>query len=191
MNVNMMSADIKKVLITEHQIQEKVAELGAIISKDYQGKNPILISILKGGVVFLADLMRKITIPIEIEFLGISSYGKSTKSSGVVKIVKDLNIDIRGRHVLIIEDIVDTGLSLTYIKNMLIARNPQSLKICALLDKYEARVQEIFIDYPGFQISNEFVVGYGLDYAEKYRNLSYIGVLKPEYYKQKGDYNLK
>ena len=186
-----MSADIRKVLITEHQIQEKVAELGAIISKDYQGKNPVLISILKGGVVFLADLMRKITIPIEIEFLGISSYGKSTKSSGVVKIVKDLNINIGGRHILIIEDIVDTGLSLTYIKNMLIARNPQSLKICALLDKYEARIQEIFIDYPGFQISNEFVVGYGLDYAEKYRNLSYIGVLKPECYKQKGDYNLK
>ncbi len=178
----MMSSDIKKVLFTEQQIQQKVAEFGAKISLDYQGKNPVLISILKGGVVFLADLMRKITIPVEIEFLGISSYGKSTKSSGVVKIIKDLNIDIAGRHILIVEDIVDTGLSLTYIKNLLIARNPQSIRICALLDKVEARRQEIFIDYCGFRIGNEFVVGYGLDYAEKYRNLPYIGILKPECY---------
>ncbi|MBC8313330.1 MAG: hypoxanthine phosphoribosyltransferase [Candidatus Cloacimonetes bacterium] len=174
--------DIEKILISEKEIQEKIKKVASQISKDYKDKTPLLISILKGGVVFLTDLMRYIEIPIEIDFLGIASYGSSTKSSGVVKITKDFNYDISGRHIIIVEDIVDTGLSLKYIINLIKWKNPESIKICALLDKESAHSSDIKIDYKCFIAPDEFVVGYGLDYSEKYRNLPFIGVLKKEIY---------
>ncbi|HHE39970.1 MAG TPA: hypoxanthine phosphoribosyltransferase [Candidatus Cloacimonetes bacterium] len=177
-----MHKDIEKILFSEQDIKEKVEELGRQISGDYKNKNPILISILKGGVVFLADIIRALDIPIEIEFMGVASYGNSTKSSGVVQITKDCNIDISDRHVLIIEDIVDTGLSLNYITRYLQGKNPKSLKMCVLLDKVGAHEPDIGMAYKAFDVPNEFIVGYGLDYDEKYRNLPYIGILKKEIY---------
>ncbi|MDP8226645.1 hypoxanthine phosphoribosyltransferase [bacterium] len=177
-----MHNDIEKILYTEQDIKEKVKELGEQISSDYKDKNPILISILKGGVVFLADIMRALDIPIEIDFMGVASYGNSTKSSGVVQITKDCNIDISDRHVLIIEDIVDTGLSLNYILRYLQGKNPLSLRICVLMDKVDAHELDIEMSYKAFDVPNEFIVGYGLDYDEKYRNLPYIGILKKEIY---------
>ena len=174
--------DIEKILISEKEIQGKIKELASQISQDYKGRTPLLISILKGGVVFLSDLMRHLDIPVEIDFLGIASYGSSTKSSGIVKITKDFNYDISGRDIIIVEDIVDTGLSLQYIINLIKGKNPKSIKICALLDKIEAHSSDIEIDYKGFTVPDIFIVGYGLDYNEKYRNLPFIGVLKEGIY---------
>jgi len=177
-----MHNDIERILFSEQDIKKKVKELGEQISRDYKDKNPILISILKGGVVFLADIIRSLNIPIEIEFMGVASYGNSTKSSGVVQITKDCNVDISDRHVLIIEDIVDTGLSLNYITRYLQGKNPKSLKMCVLLDKVDSHEPDIGMAYKAFEVPNEFIVGYGLDYDEKYRNLPYIGILKKEIY---------
>ncbi|MDD4665671.1 MAG: hypoxanthine phosphoribosyltransferase [Clostridia bacterium] len=177
-----MHKHLDKILLSEEQLQSKVRELGARISSDYQDKNLVVLGILKGAVVFLADLIREIKVPLELDFMAVSSYGMSTHASGVVRILKDLERDIVGKDVLIIEDIVDTGLTLSYLKENLRARNPASLKICTLLDKPDRRKVPILPDYKGYNIPDEFVVGYGLDYGERYRNLPYIGVLKPEYY---------
>ena len=178
----MMKDDVKKVLLSEEELHAKIAELGAQITKDYEGKNLLLVTVLKGAVVFLADLMRTIDQPAEIDFMVVSSYGSGVKSSGVVKIVKDLDINLEGKDILIVEDILDSGMTLDYIKGMLLDRNPASIRICALLDKPARRKVDLQADYVGFTIPDEFVIGYGLDYDEKYRNLPYIGVLKPEVY---------
>lgn len=177
-----MNCDISAVLFDEYKIQTRIREIGLEISNEYQGTMPVMIGILKGGFIFLADLIRSITIPVELDFLAISSYGAGTSSSGVVKIRKDIDIDISGRDVIVVEDIVDSGLSLEYIKDYLWQHKPASLKTCVLLDKPEAHKLEVSFDYVGFNIKNEFVVGYGLDFAEKYRNLPYIGILKEELY---------
>lgn len=182
-----MLDDIAQVLIPEDLLQERIKELGQQISKDYQGKDLLLLCILKGGVAFLVDLMRHITIPHEIDFMAISSYGDGIESSGVVRILKDLDETINGKHVLIVEDIIDTGHTLAYIVANLKTRNPASVRICALLNKPSRREIDSSIDYVGFEVPNEFVVGYGLDYAEHYRNLPFVGVLKPEVYEQGGD----
>ncbi|HEX3027252.1 MAG TPA: hypoxanthine phosphoribosyltransferase [Clostridia bacterium] len=177
-----MLNDIEKVLITEEDIAKKVAEIGQKISGDYQGKNLLMVSILKGSVVFMADLLRQVKIPARIDFMSVSSYGAGVKTSGVVKIIKDLDIPLEGYDVLIIEDILDSGLTLHYIIDILKSRNPRSIKVCTLLDKPESRKAYVKSDYSGFVIPDEFVVGYGLDYDEKYRNLPFIGILKPEVY---------
>jgi hypoxanthine phosphoribosyltransferase len=177
-----MLDDVAEVLITEEEVKARVAELGRRISADYQGKDLLLVCVLKGGMMFLADLMREITIPHEIDFMAISSYGRGTVSSGVVRILMDLETNIEGRNVLIVEDIIDTGHTLQYITNNLRTRHPASLRICTLLNKVERREVDIPLDYVGFDIPNKFVIGYGLDYAEIYRNLSFVGVLKPEVY---------
>ncbi len=177
-----MKTDIAEVLLDEQTIQNKVMELGKKISEDYKDKNPVMVCILKGGVIFLTNLIKNISIPLELDFMSLSSYGDTTKSSGVVKIKKDIDVDITGRHVIIIEDIVDSGLTLKYINEYFKRHKPASVKICALLDKPGAHKTDIHIDYKGFDVGNEFVVGYGLDYAQKYRNLPYIGILKKEIY---------
>ena len=178
-----MHDDIKTVLVSEEQLKAKVAELGAQISRDYAGKNLVLVSILKGSVVFMADLMRAVSIPCNIDFMVVSSYGGSnTTTSGLVKIIKDLDGDLSGKDVLIVEDILDTGVTLSNLVPMLKMRNPNSVKICTILDKPSRRKANIQPDYEDFQVPDEFVVGYGLDYDEKYRNLPYVGVLKPEVY---------
>lgn len=177
-----MHDDILKVLVTEEELKSRVAELGAQISRDYEGKNLLLVSILKGAVVIMADLMRAVTIPCAIDFMQVSSYGSGTTTSGLVKIIKDLDADLSGRDVLIVEDILDTGVTLSNLVPMLKLRNPNSVRICAILDKPSRRKAEIRADYTGFTVPDEFVVGYGLDYDEKYRNLPYVGVLKPEVY---------
>ncbi len=169
---------IERVLIPSEDIQRRVAELGRELSVDYRNDTPILVSVLKGGVVFLADLMRRMTVPHEIDFMSVSSYQGGKKSSGEVKILMDLKQSITGRDVILVEDIVDTGLTLNYLTRLLQARQPRSLKLCALLNKADARVEDVRIDYLGFDIPNEFVIGYGLDYDEKYRNLPFIGVMK-------------
>lgn len=179
-----MTDDIQEVLLSERQIQEKISELGAKISADYRDKSLLMVSILKGSIVFMADLMRKITIPARIDFMSVSSYGSGTHSTGVVKITKDLDIPLEGYDLLIVEDILDSGLTLHYLINILRSRRPRSVGICTLLDKPERRKVEVKTDYYGFHIPDRFVVGYGLDYAEKYRNLPYIGVLKPEVYEK-------
>lgn len=179
-----MQNDVLKILITEEEIKAKVKEMGKQISKDYAQKNLMLISVLKGAVVFLADLMREITVHAEIDFMAVSSYGRSTKTSGIVRIIKDLDINLEGYDVLIVEDILDSGTTLNYLTKVLKTRNPMSLKIATLLNKPERRVKNIQPDYCGFNIPDEFVIGYGLDYAEKYRNLPYIGVLKKEVYEK-------
>ena len=175
-----MHDDIREVLVSEAQLKERVAQLGAQISKDYAGKNLMLVSILKGSVVFMADLMRAITIPVSIDFMVVSSYGAGTNTSGLVKIVKDLDQNLVGKDVLIVEDILDTGVTLSKLKPMLELRNPNSIRICTILDKPSRRKADISADYQGFAVPDEFVVGYGLDYDEKYRNLPYVGVLKPQ-----------
>jgi hypoxanthine phosphoribosyltransferase len=169
---------IDSILIASEDIQRRVAELGREISADYQHSIPILVSVLKGGVVFLADLARRLSIHHEIDFMSVSSYQGGTKSTGVVKILMDLKSSITDRDVLLVEDIVDTGLTLEYLTEILQARKPRSLKVCALLNKADARVRNVPLDYVGFDIPNEFVIGYGLDYDEKYRNLPFIGVMK-------------
>lgn len=177
-----MIDDIERVLITEQELAQRVGELGVQISQDFAGNNLFLISVLKGSVVFMADLMRRITIPHSIDFMATSSYGATTQSSGVVQILKDLEESIEGRSVLIVEDIIDSGHTLAYLRRLILARNPASLRICALLDKKERREADVPVDYVGFAIPNEFVVGYGLDFNERYRNLPFVGVLKPECY---------
>lgn len=179
----MLEDDVAEILITEEELQARVAELGKAISNDYRGKDLLLVCILRGAVVFLSDLMRHITIPHEIDFMAVSSYGAATETSGIVRILKDLETSIEGRNVLIVEDIVDTGLTLDYIISNLKTRRPASLRTCVLLNKSERRLVDVPLDYVGFDIPNKFVVGYGLDYGEKYRNLPFIGVLKPELYR--------
>lgn len=177
-----MEKDILKVLLTEEEIKNKVSEIGEQISKDYNGKKLLLVSILKGSVVFMADLMRSIKIPAHIDFMAVSSYGSGVKTSGVVKIIKDLDIDLKGYDILIVEDILDSGMTLSYLIEILKTRNPNSVEICALLDKPERHKVDVSLKYKGFTVPDEFVVGYGLDYDESYRNLPYIGILKPEVY---------
>lgn len=180
-----MLKDIEKVYYSEEKLHEIVERLGKQISEDYKDKNLLLVSVLKGSVVFMADLMRAITIPCAIDFMCVSSYQSGTESSGVVKIVKDLDINLEGYDLLIVEDILDSGKTLSSLKKILTSRNPRSIKICTLLDKPERRVvDDIFADYSGAEVPDEFVVGYGLDYDEKYRNLPYIGVLKREVYEK-------
>lgn len=178
----MLEQDVAKVLISEEQIRARVKELAQEISRDYAGKDLVLVCILKGGVTFLADLMRELTIPHAIDFMAISSYGMATVSSGVVRILKDLDQNISGKHILIVEDIVDTGRTLHYIISNLQTRHPASVAVCTLLSKPSRREIDIPLKYVGFEVPNEFVIGYGLDYGEKYRNLRFIGVLKPEIY---------
>lgn len=167
-----------ELLLSEEEIQKRVKDLAQEISQDYKGVSPVLIGILRGSFVFLSDLIRHLTILPEIDFMSVSSYNTLTKSSGVVRILKDLERDIGGENVIVVEDIVDTGLTMTYIRRMLMARLPRSLKICTLLDKRERREVDIQIDYVGFVIPNKFVIGYGLDLAEKYRNLPYVATLE-------------
>jgi len=168
------------VLLTEEQIQERVAELGARISDDYRDDPPILVNVLKGGVVFLADLIRATTIPVEIDFMEVSSYGDGTESSGVVRILEDLSLSITDRHVVIVEDIIDTGLTLHYIIENLETRHPKTIKICTLLDRRGRREIDLKLDYVGFVVPDKFVIGYGLDLAQRYRNLPHIAVLEDE-----------
>lgn len=177
-----MQNDIKEILISEEEIKKKIRELGKQIEKDYKDKDLLVVCVLKGAVLFLSDLIREINLPLSIDFMAVSSYGNSTKSSGVVRIIKDLEKDIQGKDLLIVEDIVDSGLTLSYLIENLKSREPRSVKLCTLLDKPEKRKVEVFIDYTGFVIPDEFVVGYGLDFAEVYRNLPYVCVLKPEIY---------
>ncbi|BAL99507.1 MULTISPECIES: hypoxanthine phosphoribosyltransferase [Caldilinea] len=174
--------DIAKVLVDEVSLRQRVRELGEIINREYAHKDLLLVSVLKGSIVFMADLIRAITIPHEIDFMATSSYGAGVSSSGVVRILKDLNTSIEGRNVVIVEDIIDSGHTLNYLVRILQERRPASLRIMALLDKPERREVDIPVDWVGFSIPNEFVVGYGLDYNEIYRNLPYIGVLKPSVY---------
>jgi len=174
--------DVGEILITKEQVKARTRELGQHISRDYQGQDLLLVCVLKGAVTFLTDLMREITIPHAIDFMAISSYGASTESSGVVRILKDLDTNIEGRNVLIVEDIIDTGRTLHYITQNLKTRRPKSLRICTLLSKPSRREIDIPLDYVGFEIPNKFVIGYGLDFAEIYRSLPYIGVLKKEKY---------
>ena len=178
-----MKNDIKEILLTEQQIQDKVKELAAQLSKEYAGKDPVFIGVLKGVVIFFADMVRNIDIPCEIDFMSISSYS-GTNSTGRTEIRKDVSVDIMNRHVVILEDIYDTGNSLTFTVNHLLNKQPASLKVCTFLDKPERRNPDVTLvpEYVGYTIPNEFVVGYGLDYNEKYRNLPYIGILKPEIY---------
>jgi hypoxanthine phosphoribosyltransferase len=180
--MNEMNCDLAAVLLDEYHIQTRVREIGSQITSEDKDTVPVLIGIMKGGFIFLADLCRSITIPLEIDFLAISSYGAEASSSGVVKIRKDIDVDITGRHVIVVEDIVDSGLSLQYIKDYLGKHAPASLKVCVLLDKPAAHKLEVGFDYVGFEIGNEFVVGYGLDFNSQYRNLPYIGILKEEIY---------
>ncbi len=182
----MLTDDVARVLIDEETLANRVRELGAQVSADYRERDLLLLCILKGGIVFLADLMRAIDIPHGIEFMAISSYGAATDSSGIVRIVMDLEGSILDRDVLLVEDIIDTGNTLTYVKSILQTRGPRSLKICSLLNKPDRREVPLDIDYVGFDIPNEFVIGYGLDFGEKYRNLPFIGVLRPELYLRAG-----
>lgn len=177
-----MEQDILQVLYSEQQLQEKCAELGAQISRDYAGRDLLLVSVLKGAVVFMADLMRQITVPCGIDFMVVSSYGSGVKTSGVVKIVKDLDTEIRGKDVLIVEDILDSGMTLSYLTDLLRDRHPASIRIVSLLDKPSRRKVPLRPDYVGYEVPDEFVVGFGLDYDEKYRNLPYVGILRPEVY---------
>ena len=174
--------DLQEVLLTREQIQSKVEELGALISRDYVGKDLLMVSILKGAIVFMADLIRAITIPAKIDFMDVSSYGVGSKTSGVVKIIKDIDIELEGKDLLIVEDILDSGKTLAYLSELLGGRNPASIRIVTLLDKPARHQVDIKVDYLGFEVPDEFIVGYGLDYAENYRNLPFIGVLKPEIY---------
>ena len=173
---------IESVLFSEEQIKERVRELGEQIARDYAGKDVVLIGVLKGVALFFGDMMRAIDLPLEIDFMAVSSYGASTRSSGVVRILKDLDESITGRHVLILEDIIDTGLTLSYLVRTLMERRPASLEICTMLDKPARRLVEVPVKYVGFTIPDQFVVGYGLDYDQKFRNLPFVGILKPEVY---------
>jgi hypoxanthine phosphoribosyltransferase len=175
-----LESAVAEVLIEEDVLRSRVVELGDEVSRDYAGRELLLIGVLKGAVFFMADLMRQLTVPCEIDFMAISSYGASTDSSGVVRILKDLDINIEGRDVLVVEDIIDSGLTLSYLMRNLEARQPASLEVCALLTKPERREIDVPVRYVGFEIPNRFVIGYGLDFGERYRNLPYVGVLDPE-----------
>jgi hypoxanthine phosphoribosyltransferase len=179
MSITELEQAVTETLIDRDRLQRRVAELGEEVSADYAGRDLLLVGVLKGAVFFMADLMRHLTIPCEIDFMAISSYGVSTDSSGVVRILKDLDINIEGRDVLVVEDIIDSGLTLSYLMRNLEAREPASLEICALLTKPERREIDVPVRYVGFEIPNRFVIGYGLDFAERYRNLPYVGVLDP------------
>jgi len=180
-----MEKDIQQILLTEEQIQNRIRELGEILTKEYEGKNPVIVGVLKGVVVFYADMIRHIQVPCQMDFMWISSYA-GTNSTGTMQVKRDVGVDVKGRHVLILEDIFDTGNSLDYTYKHLLSKEPASLKICTLLDKPERRKPGITLqaDYVGFTIPNAFVVGYGLDYNEFYRNLPYVGILKPEVYEK-------
>ena len=169
-----------KVMLSEQEVDAKICEIGKQISEDYAGKQVHLVCVLKGGSFFMCELAKRITVPVSLDFMSVSSYGKETKSSGVVKIVKDLDEPLVGKDVIVVEDIVDSGRTLSYLMEMLKDRNPESLRLCTLLDKPDRRVVDVNVDYTGFQIPDEFVVGYGLDYDQKYRNLPYIGVVEFE-----------
>ncbi|HET6583379.1 MAG TPA: hypoxanthine phosphoribosyltransferase [Nannocystaceae bacterium] len=179
-----MAAAIREVLFDEEAIAERVGELASALAHDYRRKRPLVVGVLNGSFMFLTDLVRAMDIPLDIDFIAVSSYGASASSSGVVRILKDLNQPIEGREVLLVEDIVDTGLTVKYLLDNLATRRPASLEICSLLDKHEARRERIDVKYVGFRCPSEFVVGYGLDYAGLYRNLPYIGVLDPEVYRK-------
>jgi hypoxanthine phosphoribosyltransferase len=178
--VTSVHADVGEVLIDEDTLRNRIVELGAEISADYEGRDLLLVGVLKGAIFFISDLMRELRVPCEIDFMAITSYGAGTDSSGVVRILKDLEINISGRDVLVVEDIIDSGLTLSYLRRTLAARKPASLEICTLLTKPERREVEVPVRYVGFEIPNQFVIGYGLDFAERYRNLPYIGVLHPD-----------
>jgi len=177
-----MLDDIEKVLLTEEEIEKRVSELGAAISKDFAGKDVVFIGVLKGCFIFMADLMRHVTIPCSMDFMAVSSYGSGTVSTGAVNINKDLSQNIEGKHVIFVEDILDSGLTLSYLTNYLQVRKPASISIATLMDKPARRKADVYAKYAGFEVPDAFVVGYGLDYDEKYRNLPFIGVLKPEIY---------
>lgn len=177
-----MREDMASILFTEEEIQTRVARMGAELTRDYEGKDPIFVGVLKGCFVFMADLLRQVRIPCSLDFMAVSSYGDSTSTTGAVKINKDLSRDIQGRHVVIVEDILDSGVTLGYLTKYLQNRDPASITIATLLDKPSRRRAEVYAKYIGFSVPDAFVVGYGLDYAEEYRNLPYIGVLKPEVY---------
>ena len=179
-----MDKDVKDILVSEADIKKLVAQLGRRITSDYEGKEIMVICILKGAVMFCADLIREIKVPLRLDFMAVSSYGETTESSGAVQILKDLDSSVEGRHLLIVEDIVDTGLTLRYLISILNARGPASIKTCALLDKPERRKVDVKIDYAGIEIPDAFVIGYGLDYAEDYRHLPYVAVLSPEVYEK-------
>lgn len=175
-----MMNDIEEVLVPREQIQEMVKRLGRQISEDYDGKELVLVGVLKGGFIFLADLMREITIPVDMDFISVSSYGASTRSSGVVRIIKDIDLDVVGKHVLIVEDLVDTGLTLRHLRDLFNTRGPKSVKICTAFDKPSRRKVEIEVEYKGIEVPDKFIVGYGLDYAGKYRNLPDVCTLREE-----------
>ena len=177
-----MREDIEKILFDEKTLNQRVTELGNQITKDYEGKELMVIGILKGSNIFTSDLVRKIDLPLQIDFMVVSSYGNATESTGVVRILKDLEQHVEGKHLLIVEDIIDSGLTLKYLKENLLTRNPESVKICTLLDKPARRKENVEVNYVGFEVPDEFIVGYGIDFAEKYRNLPYIGILKREVY---------
>ena len=178
-----MESFIKEVLVNEEDITKKIKKLGQVITEDYKDKDLVVIGILKGAVIFMSELIKNIELPLIIDFMAVSSYGKSTISTGEVRIIKDLDFSVEGKDLLIVEDIIDTGLTLNYLTDILKKRGASSVKICTLLDKPERRSVEVNVDYLGFEIPDEFVVGYGLDYAEQYRNLPYVGALKEEVYK--------
>jgi hypoxanthine phosphoribosyltransferase len=180
--LSQLAADVSTILVPPEALRQRIAELGTTITRDYADSEPLLVGVLKGAVMFMVDLAREIDLPLEVDFMAVSSYGSSTQSTGVVRILKDLDQAIEGRHVLVVEDIVDTGLTLRYIVENLRDRSPASVRICALLRKRKALQTAPDIDYVGFEIPDEFVVGYGLDYAEQYRNLPFIGILRPEVY---------
>lgn len=179
-----MLQDVEKVLLDEEVIAARIKELGTEISKEFAGEEVLLVGILKGASVFLSDLIRQITIPAYLDYMVVSSYGNSAETTGVVRIIKDLEEDIENKNIIIVEDIIDTGLTLTYLKKTLLNRNPKSFKICTLLDKPVKREKAIQIDYKGFEVPDEFIIGYGIDYAEKYRNLPFVGALKREVYEK-------
>ena len=179
-----MIDDLEEILVSREQLDRRLAELGEQITVDYRERELLLVGVLKGAVMFMVDLARTIRLPLEIDFMAVSSYGVSTRSSGVVRILKDLDEPIEGKHVLIVEDIIDTGLTLQYILRNLETRGPASLRVCGLLVKEKARALDVTADYVGFRIPDRFVVGYGLDYAERYRNLPYVGVLKQSIYRE-------
>ena len=174
--------DVERILFSAEDLKRRVAEIAAEINRDYNGKEPLLVSVLRGSFVFMADLVRQIRVPCTVDFMAVSSYGSSTSSSGQVKIIKDLSEQIEGKDLIVVEDILDSGTTLSYLLQLLQARKPASVRLCTLLNKPSRRMKDVVVNYSGFSIPDYFVVGYGLDYAEKYRNLPYIGVLKPSVY---------
>jgi hypoxanthine phosphoribosyltransferase len=187
MDASDMGADLKEVLITSGQLRVRIAELAAQIDADYAGRELLLVGVLKGAVMVLADLARAMHLPVEMDWMAVSSYGSGTKSSGVVRILKDLDTDIMGRHVLIVEDIIDSGLTLSWLVGNLLSRGPASVEVCVMLRKPDAAMMDVPVRYTGFDIADEFVIGYGLDYAEKYRNLPFVGTLAPHVYSGTGN----